>query len=760
MTNRTKISDIVASQLPEFVRAEYPTFVAFVEAYYEYLNNNYIDLKSVRDIDETLTDFIKYFKAELAHNYPVSASFDTERYLLKHIKDQYLAKGSEASYKLLFRLLYGKEVYMDYPGKQMLRVSAGQWQQDVSIFVRVDFGDPMTLIGKNISIQTTKKISRDATTKKAINISTVTANIENILHVSGNVYEFYLDRNFYGEIFPNDVVKYKTQFQGQILPCTADIEVKKPGVLFRPGMVFSISSGEGSPLWFKVIKTDETGGLINVDIIKFGLNYKTDFSVNILPTSAITTRKAVSKSGVVITYSLEPGVISSITVNSGGAFYQQTPDVIIGGDGTGATAHAVMQNGAIKEIVIDNQGSNYTTAFISVTPKPGDIGNGAELEAVIGNNYSWNFNDETSGFTEAGYLNHGDYWDYNFSDGAYVGTIIRQFFIDARDTIKENPATLKVSLGAVSRYPGYYKTNDGFLSDSIYIQDSYYYQTFSYVIRIDEQLQKYSSVVRTMLHPSGMALFGEYSINNNINLSIALDSFVKSLGVTLYDSITLNDEAVAKFSTKYLDGEAVYPIDRLLHVDVIKALEDAAIPTDPFVGTVTVLTGGTGYQINPNVSITGGGGSGATATATVVAGVITKIDVTNPGNGYTTDPTVTITGGTGSGATFKVNRIGTKLSFGKSLLDNEIITDLTTLATTKSVADSFTQTDVTTKSTTKGFTEAQYLTDLPTLTVGLNKVTDTIATPTEVGYLHGSPYDQGGYFSELYNAGRLRDFSS
>ena len=103
---RVALKNLSAQQLPEFVRAEYPTFVAFVEAYYEYLDNQGVDLKEVRDIDTTLEDYIKFFKAELAHNYPiVSTDTTTERFLLKHIKEQYLAKGSESSYKLLFRLL-------------------------------------------------------------------------------------------------------------------------------------------------------------------------------------------------------------------------------------------------------------------------------------------------------------------------------------------------------------------------------------------------------------------------------------------------------------------------------------------------------------------------------------------------------------------------------------------------------------------------------------------------------------------------------
>ena len=87
---RVGLKNLAVQQLPEFIRSEYPTFVSFVEAYYEYLDQQGVDLQSVRDIDETLEDYIKFFKAELAHNYPVvSTDANTERFLLKHIKEQY-----------------------------------------------------------------------------------------------------------------------------------------------------------------------------------------------------------------------------------------------------------------------------------------------------------------------------------------------------------------------------------------------------------------------------------------------------------------------------------------------------------------------------------------------------------------------------------------------------------------------------------------------------------------------------------------------
>ena len=545
--SRVALKNLSAQQLPEFVRAEYPTFVSFVEAYYEFLDNQGVDLKKVRDIDETLDEYIKFFKAELAHNYPVvSTDANTERFLLKHIKEQYLAKGSEASYKLLFRLLYGKDVFIDYPGRQMLRVSDGRWTQDVSIFVRVGQGNPLKLIGKTINIQTGKKIYNTDVVSGVDAFAGVTASVQNAVVVdeSLNIWELFLDRNFYGDIAPNNTVKYGSEFSAVILPNTAKIKINDAGRNFRPGMVFQLNTGEGTPFWFKVATVTDVGGLKTIDVIKFGLFYNTSFSVTVLPTSAVTSKKKRTATVSDLTYTVASnGKVVDYKILTGGQNYQLPPLIEITGDGTGAAAHAVIENGSITEIIIDDFGIGYSEVFAQVTNAPGDIvGSGGSVKPTIGADYNYNFNDKSEGFTESGYVNYGDYWSHAYSDGAYVGTIARQFFINAQDTQGTNPAILNVSLDAVSKYPGYYKTNDGFLDDSMIVQDSYYYQAFAYVLKIDEQLEKYASVVRSMLHPSGMAMFGEYSINNKIALSVGLTSLVKSLGVTLYDSVIASDD--------------------------------------------------------------------------------------------------------------------------------------------------------------------------------------------------------------------------
>ena len=54
-----------------------------------------------------------------------------------------------------------------------------------------------------------------------------------------------------------------------------------------------------------------------------------------------------------------------------------------------------------------------------------------------------------------------------------------------------------------------YLTNDGFLSDKKKLQDSYFYQKFSYVIRTGTNVEQWRDVFNKLVHPSGFIFFGE-----------------------------------------------------------------------------------------------------------------------------------------------------------------------------------------------------------------------------------------------------------
>ena len=72
--------------------------------------------------------------------------------------------------------------------------------------------------------------------------------------------------------------------------------------------------------------------------------------------------------------------ISEIQIINAGSSYIATPTVTISGDGTGATAEAVIVNGKIQTINITNRGNDYTRAIIAIT---GGSGYGAEAVAVV-----------------------------------------------------------------------------------------------------------------------------------------------------------------------------------------------------------------------------------------------------------------------------------------------------------------------------------------------------------------------------------------
>jgi hypothetical protein len=67
------------------------------------------------------------------------------------------------------------------------------------------------------------------------------------------------------------------------------------------------------------------------------------------------------------------GGVESISVMNPGFGYQLTPTVTIQGDGTGATAEAVINtNGTIRQINVLTSGNNYTSAIATITPASND----------------------------------------------------------------------------------------------------------------------------------------------------------------------------------------------------------------------------------------------------------------------------------------------------------------------------------------------------------------------------------------------------
>ena len=133
---------LVNHQVPEFVREEYPLFINFLEAYYEYLEQKQgtqlndltaksKDLRYISDVDDSIDDFEINFFNTYASLVPRDVLVDKAA-LIKNILPLYLSTGSEASFKLLYRFMFGQELQVTYPKNNVLRASDGKWEIEIA----------------------------------------------------------------------------------------------------------------------------------------------------------------------------------------------------------------------------------------------------------------------------------------------------------------------------------------------------------------------------------------------------------------------------------------------------------------------------------------------------------------------------------------------------------------------------------------------------------------------------------------------------
>ena len=563
MITRPKISSVLPSQVPEFVREDYGTFIEFIKAYYEFLDLNYdSQFTTLRDLDNTLDSFIENFKNEVAHNIPYTVV--NERFLLSKMKDQYLAKGSEASFKLLFKILFNKDVVVDYPSKQILRASDGKWNQDVSIFVYVNAGNPDDVVGKIVDVVTATKILRIQVDKRQY----VEIEVNNAIQISEHIYELFIDRRFFGNISIGDKLRYSNVFDATILATTSKVEVQRAGKKFKVGDLYEVKNGQGAGSVLKVTRVSDVGGIQALEFVKYGIGYTTDFTATLLPYGGVSATSA------------------------------------------GATG-----------LVISGASPNTSIAF----------------------------SETTNGFFEQGTINTTNYNVTAYWDGTYVGETVREFFVDNKYTIldADEPAVIKITLNSLAKYPGYYTTNDGFLDDAIFIQDSRYYQAFAYVLKIDERLDTYRSAVKTLLHPAGMALFGEFDIRNEFDTGTTLEFALKYLVVALQDELQTDDAISTKgvskaIATQYLNDGVTADINSVTISSETGANGTRTVPylvTSKAISTHKLYDGVT----SDTSSVTMSSETGTNSTRTVPYANISKPLATHFLNDGTTADTSSVT---------------------------------------------------------------------------------------------------------------------
>lgn len=553
-----KLSSQIESQFPEFIREEGPNFVAFLKAYFEYLEQTKKAGDANRalydnaDIDRTLDEFVEFFRREFLQSIPKNVIAD-KRLLVKHIKDFYRTRGSQESYKFLFRILFDEEIDFYYPGENILRASDGRWVKETVVKGTYNGGDPFKMEGKTITGET----------------SGAYGIVQEILkiHVLGiPVYQMKIEAysgSFSSDEIISDGLGNSVRMLTDKVGIIDAVNITDGGAFHQPGDDLTISGSIGGVASAKIKSTVDTSR-ITFRIQNGGSGYRianTTISIsNTGPTQYASfqilnlSNTEIISVGQDIIQPLQAVTINTVPFGAGGA------NLAI------STVYSVLQDalrfsnittGSINTIAITSLGKNYSTLpsvivedqgisilGISDSVRGGIKGRNAVIvpERVGGTISEITINTSDSNFIKNDYLNitNLDRSTGNTTD-IYSDAISGQNRGSIRTSLViANGTPLLIG---VRTLPGRYIDTKGFLSWNNRLQDNDYWQEFSYVIKANKLVDDYRKVVKSTVHPAGTKMFGSYESSNYIDLSdFVIDSAVnRSINVSILEYITLRD---------------------------------------------------------------------------------------------------------------------------------------------------------------------------------------------------------------------------
>jgi hypothetical protein len=397
-----KVSLLINKQVPEFVREEYPVFISFLEAYYEFLENaqgtqkndlitKSKELKDVSDVDISIDDFEEQFLNTYASYLPKDAQVD-KALLIKNVLPLYLAKGNEKSFKLLFRMLFNDEVDIILPKNNVLKASDGKWTVDNILRIETDVRSVYTATGN-----TTFLLAQQVNTDEAL------VYVNSVLKTYAT--DYYIRKESKKLVFntapaANSEVKVVyTNFDvallkdrkvtGKTSGATALVErsVKRiitdqlnlgfPFELFINDKTLIGTFSGGEEVEATVI--DDNGGLITLRADTFSIVNK----INVVNGGAsynvgdivIVTGGGATEDATAIVDDIVEGYIDGIVVNYGGAGFELNGDVAVSGispfsldlaiDGTDTSGIA---NSTLDTFTVSNDViSDYANTLISAS---------------------------------------------------------------------------------------------------------------------------------------------------------------------------------------------------------------------------------------------------------------------------------------------------------------------------------------------------------------------------------------------------------
>ncbi len=522
------ISYVIDRYIPQNIKDNYPLYYNFIETYYEYLQQNnqfvaYNMVKSIQDwndVDTTLDDFIDYFKKEYI-NLPLE---DDWGLYIKHYKEIYASKGSTKSLEFFIKLLTGLNVEVYYPNRYLMKSSDGIYRSYTIIFCErdnnINYNDYIsTRVHGGLSLATgiIEKIEIYDTYVK-IFLSSVNGefnnepiffnngaefktNIVNVLSgikIIENGNNYTVDDNITISNYSNVKAKIESIYSGSL----DKINIINGGVGYQEGDILNFVCDKTEeyfslpvvrvtdvvlPIWdytYDITLVDGGKGYEIGDILSYNDIHIEVTEVDELNFNKIKSFEIISNLGYL-------DINGEIELEDGtgdeASFYITS---------TRTTLHNPNEVGKILNVKILNPGYGLLTVptLVDITTSNGT---GAEFEVI---------SEKAGGIRSISIY----YPECNITE--LPNLII--------DSLTGTNAIIEPVISYQYQEMPYYYQAGSFLSDIFKLQDSYYWQEYSYVLNVTGSvLEKYKDIFKSLLHPAGYAFFTNTELINYIDLS-------------------------------------------------------------------------------------------------------------------------------------------------------------------------------------------------------------------------------------------------
>ena len=541
---------------------------------------NIQELLNFRDPDKAISNFLTKFRNEFLNTLPENlATGLNKRNLIKNVKTLYRTKGTARGHELFFRLLFNETSETIYPREQMLRASDGQFDtrkimRAIQSTAQSLTGDTADLIGRTITGET----------------SDATAIVENVFkfQIGENlVTEFILNEDSITGTFQTDEVVRgsETDESDVFIKATVTgipnvISITNDGALYTTGealgvsgggsgasiniddvgsgpitQIFVDSAGTGYSIGDDIVFTNtDTGGgsaqakvsLVNGGIVaEAGTSDMTEGEDHLVLEDEtqrgdpFTGNKIVQESGS------GSGDITDIRIINGGNNFRSLPTATVGGEGSSASIKLFgPEIGRVQSLKIIESGAEHQQS-----PSPPTLSMRSKL-VVTGVSGTFDTTDTITGISDDGSTTvSGTFVSLDSDRGLMtlsdvtgnfgVGVTITGSESDATATVRAGSlATATTTVSAVATTSGTFLNEDGHLSETtMKIQDSLYYQDYSYVIKVGRSISDWRDSFKKTMHGAGFYFTGQVNIASQVNNRIR--SFVGINSSIDYDGIAL-----------------------------------------------------------------------------------------------------------------------------------------------------------------------------------------------------------------------------